>query len=127
MWIQENLEESGGQRYLGSEWHNEDQSSLPVTFLRTKLRLFSSLFVKDLEQTSKQLHERIDEKRYELHQTREKVTELEDLLVKLDQHLFQEKDRFIQIQNDAYQAQVKNQELRTELRNSMKKRSKCQN
>ncbi|GAU99790.1 hypothetical protein RvY_10740 [Ramazzottius varieornatus] len=81
------------------------------------------LFVKDLEQTTKQLHDKVDEKRHENHQAQERVTQLEDMLIKLDQHLSGEKDRFIQQQNDAYQAQVRNQEIRTEVKNIIRKKN----
>ena len=53
----------------------------------------------------------------------ERVTQLEDMLIKLDQHLSGEKDRFIQQQNEAYQAQVRNQEIRTEVKNVIRKKN----
>ncbi|OWA54168.1 hypothetical protein BV898_18583 [Hypsibius exemplaris] len=84
-------------------------------------------FVKDLELTTKQLHEKVDEKRHEVHQLTERMTEVEDIIVKVDQHMQREKDRFIQMQNDAYQAQVRNQEVRTELRKAMRKKSSSRN
>ncbi|XP_055349031.1 paramyosin, long form-like [Paramacrobiotus metropolitanus] len=82
------------------------------------------LFVKDLEASSKQLHERLDEKRYEVHAARERTTELEELLGRVDQHLLHERERSVQLQNDAYQAQLSGQQLRTELRNLLKKKPK---
>jgi predicted nucleic acid-binding Zn-ribbon protein len=77
--------------------------------------------VKDLERSTNQLHERLDEKRHEVHQMVEHMTNMEDIFVKVDQHMQQEKDRFIQMQNDAYEAQVRSKEVRSELQGAMKK------